>query len=223
MNVKIKDVSQPQSPTQSQPRPQTARGIARRQALLETALRLFEENGYANTSINEIVRQAGGSLSTAYKWFPGKEDLFLEVFRYQLKEIRKFIEAIPVEAKTLEEAIHSILSAAYHFSVERQIRTFLFDGIHIRKFRETALPVFHENLGDPITNRLKSIEQRFSIHYKLGVELTTLLLIRQIRGTAIEFVLNREHLETRKKKAVDQTTAFFMTLVERPKRGRKQR
>ena len=45
----------------------TLKGEARRQRLLETAADAFLEFGYADVSMQEIVRQAGGSASTAYQ------------------------------------------------------------------------------------------------------------------------------------------------------------
>lgn len=50
----------------------------RRQAILETAHRLFRLQGFANTSIAEITAQAGGSRATIYSHFNSKEELFVE-------------------------------------------------------------------------------------------------------------------------------------------------
>ncbi len=50
----------------------------RRQAILETAYRLFRTQGFANTSIGEVTAQAGGSRATIYSHFNSKEELFVE-------------------------------------------------------------------------------------------------------------------------------------------------
>ena len=46
-----------------------------RQTLLDSALHLFESQGYAETTVAEIVRRAGVSERTFYVHFPAKEDL----------------------------------------------------------------------------------------------------------------------------------------------------
>lgn len=51
----------------------------RRERFLEQAERLFLSRGYAATSVNEIVRLAGGSLSTLYSEFGSKEGLFAAI------------------------------------------------------------------------------------------------------------------------------------------------
>jgi len=50
--------------------------IARRRRFVECAERLFLRHGYAGTSVNEVVRRAGGSLATLYAEFGTKEKLF---------------------------------------------------------------------------------------------------------------------------------------------------
>ncbi|HXR20058.1 MAG TPA: TetR/AcrR family transcriptional regulator [Steroidobacteraceae bacterium] len=50
----------------------------KRQAILETAYRLFRVQGFDKTSMDEITAQVGGSKSTVYSHFPSKEGLFVE-------------------------------------------------------------------------------------------------------------------------------------------------
>ena len=194
--------------------PTTIRGIARRKALLETAGKLFQEKGYANTSINEIVQQAGGSLSTAYKWFPSKEMLFMAVFEHRLSEIGAYIAGLSMDAATPKEAVRRILTVPYHFEAERQLQTFLFDGIRIPAFRENALKIFQENLVVPLEKHFRDIGERFHFRYRLGVELTVTLLIRTMRGMALEFLLCDGDLKFRREAVMEQTLTLFQNLIE---------
>jgi AcrR family transcriptional regulator len=50
----------------------------KRQHILDTAYRLFQSKGFANTSMSEITAEAGGSKATVYNYFPSKEELFVE-------------------------------------------------------------------------------------------------------------------------------------------------
>jgi AcrR family transcriptional regulator len=50
-----------------------------RDAILDTAEKLFAANGYENTSIDEIARGAGLTKRTLYQYFLSKEDLFYAV------------------------------------------------------------------------------------------------------------------------------------------------
>ncbi len=54
----------------------------KRQHILDTAYRLFQSKGFANTSMSEITAEAGGSKATVYNYFPSKEELFVECMTY---------------------------------------------------------------------------------------------------------------------------------------------
>jgi TetR/AcrR family transcriptional regulator len=50
-----------------------------RERLLETAIGIFAEKGYAGASVREIVEQAGVSKPVLYYYFKSKEGLFLAI------------------------------------------------------------------------------------------------------------------------------------------------
>ena len=56
-------------------KPLRARGKQTRQLILETALRLFRERGYAETTMRAIAKEAGVAVGNAYYYFDSKEHL----------------------------------------------------------------------------------------------------------------------------------------------------
>lgn len=59
-----------------------ARKAARRQTFLETAADLFARNGYHETTVPMIVREAGSSTGAFYFYFRNKEDVFAAVLEH---------------------------------------------------------------------------------------------------------------------------------------------
>jgi len=57
---------------------------ARPGELLDAALDLFVEKGFAATRVEEVARQAGVSKGTLFLYFPSKEELFKAVVRHHL-------------------------------------------------------------------------------------------------------------------------------------------
>lgn len=53
-----------------------SRAERRIEAIRTAATRVFLENGYARTSVDKIVQEAGGSKATIYKYFNNKRELF---------------------------------------------------------------------------------------------------------------------------------------------------
>ncbi len=70
--------------------PRQRRKQARPQELLESALALFVEKGFAATRAEEVARHAGVSKGTLYLYYPSKEHLLMAVIAHYLSsEIRQ--------------------------------------------------------------------------------------------------------------------------------------
>ena len=69
--------SEPSAPTSSRQR----RKEARPQELLDAALDLFVERGFAATRSEDVAMRAGVSKGTLYLYYPSKEELLKEVIR----------------------------------------------------------------------------------------------------------------------------------------------
>lgn len=91
------------------PPPRTSeRGIARRQAFLSAARRIFLEQGYEAACVNDIVGVAGGSLATLYSQFTNKEGLLLAVAQDQYERIIAAMTPPNVDHLPLEEGLQMI-------------------------------------------------------------------------------------------------------------------
>ncbi|AHH96565.1 ArcR family transcription regulator [Kutzneria albida DSM 43870] len=58
-----------------------ARLDAQREALLEAAVQLLAEQGYAGCSVAAVAARAGVATGSVYRHFPGKAELVAELFR----------------------------------------------------------------------------------------------------------------------------------------------
>lgn len=68
--------------------------------ILETALRLFTGNGYFNTSIHDIQRQAGISIGSIYNHFGGKEGIAKALYHDLLERMDEVVDAVMLEQAT---------------------------------------------------------------------------------------------------------------------------
>jgi len=86
-------------PPQRKPRTDAQRN---RQRILEVAKQAFTRSG-ANTSLDDIAKQAGVGAGTLYRHFPTRDELLVAVYRTEVERLaaaeRKFAQAMPpVEA-----------------------------------------------------------------------------------------------------------------------------
>lgn len=84
---------------------------ARPQELLEAALSLFVEKGFAATRSEEVAALAGVSKGTLYLYFPSKEDLFKAVVRQTLAaEIAEGARVMDAHTGTCAEVLIEVLT-----------------------------------------------------------------------------------------------------------------
>ncbi|ASC68279.1 TetR/AcrR family transcriptional regulator [Achromobacter denitrificans] len=89
-------------------RPLTGKGEARRARLLDAAAQSLLEHGYAQTSIQRVLQQAGGSAATAYQLFGNKEGLLAAVLQHELDGLRAAVFPDTVLEPPVDTALHEL-------------------------------------------------------------------------------------------------------------------
>ncbi|EER60367.1 transcriptional regulator, TetR family [Acidovorax delafieldii 2AN] len=111
-------------PPSAHPSPTTAKRERRKEArpgeLLEAALELFVEKGFAATRVDEVAARAGVSKGTLFLYFPSKEELFKAVVRENIAG--RFAEWA-LEVDTFEGSTSELLRYCYKVWWERIGRT----------------------------------------------------------------------------------------------------
>ena len=99
------------SPT---PQPAPSKRVRRKEArpgeLLEAALALFVEKGYAATRVEEVAARAGVSKGTLFLYFPSKEELFKAVVRENAsRHLHDAFREVAGYAGTSAELLHEFI------------------------------------------------------------------------------------------------------------------
>lgn len=101
-------------PAEARAVPQRAGSEQTRRMILETALALFREQGFDNTTIRDIAARADLSLGAAYYYFPSKEAIVGAYYEYVQEE--HLIRAR--QAFALARDLRSRLAAALHTKID---------------------------------------------------------------------------------------------------------
>ncbi|MDM8533134.1 TetR/AcrR family transcriptional regulator [Clostridiaceae bacterium HSG29] len=59
--------------------------VETKKKIIEVAYKMFDENGYENTSINDIAKESGLGVGTVYNYFPSKDNIFVETFEKKMQ------------------------------------------------------------------------------------------------------------------------------------------
>jgi AcrR family transcriptional regulator len=111
----------------------TPKSEATRTLIVETALRLFQENGYDKTTMRAIAKEAGVSVGNAYYYFSSKEQL-----------VQGFYDRI---TQLHEEACEEILAAERDFG--KRLRAVLMAWLDVAAPYHEFGRQFFVNAADP--------------------------------------------------------------------------
>ncbi len=187
-----------------------------RQHILETALRLFETQGYAGTTMRAIAAEAGVAPSNAYYWFRSKDDLVQEFYlRIQSEHARLARE--PLDAGgTLAERLRAVehlgldTMAPYHCFGS----TFLTTAIDPRaaaspfspesgRAREASTAIYREVVAGAVP----------AVPKKLAAVLPELLWVCHL-GVTLFWVTDTSPGQGRTRELVDRAAALLGAMVK---------
>jgi AcrR family transcriptional regulator len=102
----------------SEAAPKTQRGARTRAALVDSARRVFEREGFLSTKITDITREAGVATGSFYTYFADKEEVFAAV----MDDVRHEMLHPSVEAAGDPVAAIEAANRAYLEAVRRNAR-----------------------------------------------------------------------------------------------------
>ena len=134
----------------------------RRRELMEAALRLMADRGFAGTSVDDIAREARVAKGTVYLYFPSKEALLEAIFEQQslLPELMPALERLG-QAPSLEAAVRALVPAVWEALKQRRraIELLLREGgVHGKEFVQRIVPA-NETLAELLRDRLPAAKR----------------------------------------------------------------
>ncbi len=97
-----------------------------RTRILDTALRLFRERGFAETTMRNVAAEAGVATGAAYYYFRSKEDLVMAFYLRTSEEAGEAFAAAFAKTKDLGKRIRAIIDIKFEqFGEQRELMTAL--------------------------------------------------------------------------------------------------
>jgi AcrR family transcriptional regulator len=132
---------------------------ARRSQIKETALRVFSEKGYHETSVTDLVDAAGVARGTFYLYFDGKEAIFLELLEDLTAHLRSNIVGIDLSsgAAPMAEQLHTIVVRILRTAVDnRPLTRIIFrEAVGLHDAVDARLAAFDEELHGYVARSLQ--------------------------------------------------------------------
>lgn len=166
-----------------------ARPIRFKQAIYDSAVRLFGEKGLNQTGIREIAKVAGVSEAALYRHWKGKRQLAWDIFRHGLEELHvAMTREVPRQGPVCDAVLTTV--SIFYAAYDRNPQLFgylLFSEHELWKARE-------QNVPDPVGfwfDLLRSRAPEFDLDEKLSNELLGPITLGMILRPSIAAAYNR--------------------------------
>ncbi|MFA6808790.1 MAG: TetR/AcrR family transcriptional regulator [Eubacteriales bacterium] len=97
--------------------------------IYNSAMKLFKENGYDNTTIIEICKSAGISKSTLFNYYRSKEDILLKYGKELRKKLIKFNSELPSDLDVQTRIARLLISDYKNNELLKEIGSFQYKEV----------------------------------------------------------------------------------------------
>lgn len=135
--------------------------LTRKEELIRTAVQLFSERGFKGTSIRDIARHLGISVSNMYHYFENKEGLWLAIQEYSVRWLPGRLEAAwtegadPLERFSLLLRNHLEASGLY----QKESKIFMMEQDQISKKGDLKNKQIQQKVLDIYLKHIESLRE----------------------------------------------------------------
>jgi AcrR family transcriptional regulator len=168
--------------------PRPARGDDTRERLFSAAVRLFAAHGYADTTVDRIVREAGVAKGTFFIHFATKDAVVTELVRNQVRVARRARDRVHAQGGTPVEALRAaVMTLGQQAAVDRQLSR----AVITANILNPALGGFAESVFGGIIAEMmddvRAAQRARLLHAKADAETIAGTLITSYLGAALHF------------------------------------
>lgn len=120
---------------------------SKKRKILTAALKVFSRNGYYNTKISEIAREAKMGKGTLYEYFRSKEEIFAQSFLFLFAGLEEKLMQLMKSPLTPREKLEKV--------IELSLNEFIAHG---EGFIEVVMDFWAEGIRNKHTEKYKEID-----------------------------------------------------------------
>jgi TetR/AcrR family fatty acid metabolism transcriptional regulator len=172
-------------------RPLTESREARRRAILDSAVRVFAEQGFFAARIRDIAAGAGVAEGTIYLYFEGKDDLLLTAFREKVNEFVASVRDVMGADLPFQERLARFVELQFQ-SIEADpplATVLLLESRQSSKFYGGAVRDVLKTYAQAIDSLLGTGMERGEVRGDVSVTLARRMLIGALEEVELEWLL----------------------------------
>jgi AcrR family transcriptional regulator len=186
-------------------------------SILQAAIEVFSEKGYAAAATSEIAQRAGVAEGTIFRYYKTKKDLLLSIIGPAMSRMlapfimRNFNVVLDLPYDSFEEFLRAFMINRLEFARKNfKILKILIQEI---PFQPTLRAQFMENILNKVLERVIEIVEHFKAKGEV-IELPTPAILRFTISSVVGYLLNRLLLQPEKEwndeEQINLTIQFIM-------------
>ena len=198
----------------SEQRNVTAKAEETRERILESALQLFREKGFDETTMRDVAATAEMATGAAYYYFRSKEELVMALYVRSGEEKRSFLPAAIERNKELKKRLRAVIDATFdefadHRRLFRALTRIGMDPSHpLSPFAKETAPMRDEGI-EYFRTALEGTKVPKDV-----VELLPRLLWLYQLGLILFWVYDESPAQRRTKRLVDGSLDLVVRLIQ---------
>ena len=172
--------------------PKQMRGIETRNSILESAMTLFAQRGYDQTTTHQIAAHAGISVGAVYRYFSDKEAIVKEIYQMEVSELRQRLlegfNVVDIVTKDIRGLAREAMGTAFKVYAERP------DLWRVLMEQSRKIPDLAEIRRDQEVDLYRTVQQILAATPKIrmpDIEVGAYLITLFFDSLIIDFVLYR--------------------------------
>jgi len=193
----------------------TAKAEETRERIVDAALQLFREQGFDETTMRDIAKEAHVATGAAYYYFRSKEELVMAFYARTAQEARTLMPALLSRSTDLRKRLHGAIDLKLsQFAEHRRLLIALLrigiDPKHpLSPFGKETLPMRDESIGD---FRAALAGSNVKVPKELQGELPRLLWLYQM-GIILFWIFDETPGQLKTEKLLDGSLDLIVRLI----------
>ncbi len=162
----------------------------RKTLIIGAAMKLFEEKSFHEIGMRDIAAEAGVSAASIYRYFPSRDDLFVEALIQDINSIEKLLEKRLEAGSGIEELAVAVVDymidneATFQMMCHFMIR----GGINQRALKKfNAVQLYFLKMFDEVVKKAQGVESiRFFTHAFFASLTGVVMTFRNYPGRSME-------------------------------------
>jgi AcrR family transcriptional regulator len=179
--------------------------------IIETALRLFVDNGFHGTATSKIAQEAGVANGTLFNYFKSKDELVVALYVSVKDDMALFLEKNIAKSDNLKEIMKSHFLSSLFWALDNQLKFRFIQQFHASPY---VGKIEQEVMTSQVLPHLTLIQTGIEkgLIKKLHVDFVYALVSSQTFG-AYQYLISKPFTKVQQHDTIEQTFELLWDMI----------